>query len=72
MKQNYIIMMYKKIVGLYLTNSIRYNQLVKICNNNKKVARLILHYLNNFNVNYFDFILYEDKYMLKILKQVSF
>lgn len=71
MKQNYIIMTYKKLIGLYLTNNIRYNQLVKICNNNKKVARLILHYLNNSNVNYFEFILYNNKYILKILKQVS-
>lgn len=57
---------YKNLITLYFNSNISYSKLVKAFNNHKKIARLTLNYINHNHVNIFDFINYQDKYLLKI------
>ena len=57
---------YKNLITLYFNGDISYSKLVKAFNNHKKIARLTLNHLNNDCINIFDFINYQDKFLIKI------
>lgn len=64
--------MYSKILNYYIhckhySLQFKYSSLVKICNGNKKKARLVLDYFNNSYIDFYSLLNYSDNKLKKIL-----